>query len=321
MSKSAVVLESPTVLSELCGVNDENLRLLEELLDTRILYRGNELYLDSEDDEKRDALVRIIDELESHIKLGQSPNSDLIKAVHASVTESDTSEPELLKRTSIAIPGRDQNVFPRTITQGHYLQNLAEAEMVFSIGPAGTGKTYLAVAHALNEVLSRRKRKLVLTRPVVEAGESLGFLPGDLAQKISPYLRPLYDAMESLIPYETIQRMEEQRVIEIAPLAYMRGRSLNNCYVILDEAQNTTREQMKMFLTRIGEGTQAVVTGDVTQIDLPRKHLSGLLHAVEILSDIPDIRFTYFSTRDVVRHPLVQKIIDAYESESTRAEA
>jgi len=321
LGKSAVVLESPDFLSELCGVNDRNLRLLEELLGTRILYRGNELYLDSEDEEARDVLVRIVEEMKAHVALGQSPNRDLIKAVYASVTDEDSSTPEVLKRTSVPIPGRDRNVFPRTLTQGYYLENLAASEIVFAVGPAGTGKTYLAVAHALGEVLSRRKRKLILTRPVVEAGESLGFLPGDLAQKISPYLRPLYDAMESLIPYETIQRMEEQRIIEIAPLAYMRGRSLNDCYVILDEAQNTTREQMKMFLTRIGEGAQAVITGDVTQIDLPRKHHSGLLHAVEILGAIPEIRFTYFTARDVVRNPIVQKIINAYESESSGADA
>ncbi len=315
MSKSAVVLESPALLSEVCGVNDQNLRLLEELLGTRVLTRGNELYLDTNDEEARQTLVRIVDEIKAHVKLGQSPNRDLIKAVHASVTDEDTSKPDLLKDTSVTIPGRDRAVFPRTLTQGYYLQSLDDEEIVFGIGPAGTGKTYLAVAHALSDVLSRRKRKLVLTRPVVEAGESLGFLPGDLAQKISPYLRPLYDAMESLIPYETIQRMEEQRIIEIAPLAYMRGRSLNDCYVILDEAQNTTREQMKMFLTRIGEGSQAVITGDVTQIDLPRKQHSGLLHAADVLAPIPEIRFTYFSTRDVVRNPLVQKIINAYEAE------
>jgi len=315
LSKSAVVLESPALLSEVCGVNDQNLRLLEELLGTRVLSRGNELYLDTDDEEARQTLVRIVDEIKAHVKLGQSPNRDLIKAVHASVTDEDTSKPDLLKDTSVTIPGRDRAVFPRTLTQGYYLQSLDDEEIVFGIGPAGTGKTYLAVAHALSDVLSRRKRKLVLTRPVVEAGESLGFLPGDLAQKISPYLRPLYDAMESLIPYETIQRMEEQRIIEIAPLAYMRGRSLNDCYVILDEAQNTTREQMKMFLTRIGEGSQAVITGDVTQIDLPRKQHSGLLHAADVLAPIPEIRFTYFSTRDVVRNPLVQKIINAYEAE------
>lgn len=313
MGRSAVVLESPAMLSELFGVNDENIETLEGLLGFPVLTRGNEIHLESEDESAFATLVQVIDELKAHVRLGQIPNRDLIKAVFASVTD-DSALPELLKETGLTIPGREKAVFPRTITQGHYLKNLSHSDLVFGVGPAGTGKTYLAVASALANVLSRKKRKLVLTRPVVEAGESLGYLPGDLAQKISPYLRPLYDAMESLVPFETIQRMEEQRIIEIAPLAYMRGRSLNDCYVILDEAQNTTREQMKMFLTRIGDGTQAVITGDVTQIDLPSKNRSGLLNAVEVLSSIPEIRFTYFTTRDVVRNPLVQKIINAYDT-------
>ena len=313
---STVVLDSSRFLVELCGVNDENLRLLETLLGARIDSRGNELHIDS-DDETRHVLLRsVVDELRAHARMGQSPSGDLIRAVYESITDDDETNPELLRENSIAIVGRDGTIFPRTIAQAHYARNLAQKEIVFSVGPAGTGKTYLAVAHALSEVLGRKKRKLVLTRPVVEAGESLGYLPGDLAQKISPYLRPLYDAMESLVPFETIQRMEEQHVIEIAPLAYMRGRSLNNCYVILDEAQNTTREQMKMFLTRIGEGSRAVITGDVTQIDLPRKQSSGLLHAIELLQGIPEIRFSFFTARDVVRNPLVQKIISAYESET-----
>ncbi len=196
-----------------------------------------------------------------------------------------------------------------------YVQGMNTYEMSFGIGPAGTGKTYLAMAHALSEVLSRKKRKLVLTRPVVEAGESLGFLPGDLTQKLNPYLRPLYDAMESLIPVESTRRLEENSVLEIAPLAYMRGRSLKDCYIILDEAQNTSREQMKMFLTRIGEGSKVVITGDVTQIDLPRKNDSGLLHAAKVLRDIQEIRFNYFTTRDVVRSELVRSIIHAYEND------
>jgi phosphate starvation-inducible PhoH-like protein len=173
----------------------------------------------------------------------------------------------------------------------------------------------LAIAEALNLVLAKKMRKLVLTRPVVEAGESLGFLPGDLAQKISPYLRPLYDAMESLIPFEVIRRMEETRAIEIAPLAYMRGRSLNDCVVILDEAQNTTKEQMKMFLTRIGQGARAVITGDTTQIDLPKRVDSGLLHAVSLLSNVEGLNFSWLHTGDVVRNPLIKKIIQAYENE------
>lgn len=314
-TSSAVVLESPQLVSELCGVNDENLHHLERLLDRRILYRGNELYLEEDDDIARGTLVRMVEEIAAHVKLGQTPNRDLIEAVHANVTKPGATGSDVFRLNTVVIPGRTQGVFPRSVSQASYLESFQYSDIVFAIGPAGTGKTYLAVAHALREVLSKRKRKLILTRPVVEAGESLGYLPGDLAQKISPYLRPLYDAMESLVSYETIQRMEDQRIIEIAPLAYMRGRSLNNCYVILDEAQNTTREQMKMFLTRIGEGSQAVITGDVTQIDLPHKRSSGLLHAIDVLDQIPEIRFNYFTTKDVVRNPLVQRIIDAYESE------
>ncbi len=315
-SSSAVVLDNPGLLSELCGVNDRNLRLLEELLGTRIHSRGNELYLEDDDQSHRSMLLKMVDEINAHAGLGHVLNEDLIRTVFLSLAENDDEKTELLKEASITVPGRDQKVFPRSVAQAHYLKALDSHDLVIGVGPAGTGKTYLAVAHALRDVLTRKRRKLVLTRPVVEAGESLGYLPGDLAQKINPYLRPLYDAMESLVPYETIHRMEDQRVIEIAPLAYMRGRSLNDCYVILDEAQNTTREQMKMFLTRIGEGSEAVITGDVTQIDLPRKRQSGLLHAIDLLSDIPDIRFSYFTASDVVRHPPVQKIVNAYEAES-----
>ncbi len=315
-NSSAVVLDNAGLLSDFCGVNDQNLRVLEELLGTRIHSRGNELYLEQDDESNRSMLLKMVEEINAHVALGKVLNEGLIRAVFLSLAENDDRKMELLKETSITVPGRDQKVFPRSAAQAHYLNALDSHDLVFGVGPAGTGKTYLAVAHALRDVLTRKRRKLVLTRPVVEAGESLGYLPGDLAQKISPYLRPLYDAMESLVPYETLHRMEDQLVIEIAPLAYMRGRSLNDCYVILDEAQNTTREQMKMFLTRIGEGSTAVITGDVTQIDLPRRRHSGLLHAIELLSDIPDIRFSYSTAEDVVRNPLVQKIISAYEAES-----
>jgi len=217
------------------------------------------------------------------------------------------------KGSGIVIPGGIKHVYPKTLHQAALIQALHDNDITFCVGPAGTGKTYLAIAEALNLVLSKKMRKLVLTRPVVEAGESLGFLPGDLAQKINPYLRPLYDAMEALIPYEVIRRMEEDHIIEIAPLAYMRGRSLNDCVVMLDEAQNTTKEQMKMFLTRIGEGARAMITGDVTQIDLPRRVDSGLLHAVSILSGVEGIHFAYLHTGDVVRNPLIKKIIQAYD--------
>ncbi|TFH03784.1 MAG: PhoH family protein, partial [Spirochaetales bacterium] len=224
---SAVVLDSSRVMAELCGVNDENLRFLEELIDSTIHSRGNELYLESEDPQKRELLISLVSEIEAHIRLGQTLTTDLIRAVHASLIDDNPASPASLKTNSISIPGQERQVFPRTLAQANYIGALSSEEIVFGVGPAGTGKTYLAVAYALAQVLSRKVRKLVLTRPVVEAGESLGFLPGDLDQKISPYLRPLYDAMESLISFETIQRMEDQHVIEIAPLAYMRGRSLN----------------------------------------------------------------------------------------------
>jgi len=288
---------------------------MEELLDARILSRGNELFVETDDAETQDLLSSMLGELEEHVNMGQSPNPDLIRAVYDSLTQNTEEQRQEFKNTSINITATGAQVFPRSYAQAVYISAMADYDMVFGIGPAGTGKTYLAVAHALREVLSRRKRKLILTRPVVEAGERLGFLPGDLAQKINPYLKPLYDAMESLAPGETIQKLEDDRVIEIAPLAYMRGRSLNDCYIILDEAQNTTQEQMKMFLTRIGEGSRAVITGDITQVDLPDRRKSGLLHAMKLLGTIPEIHFSYFTSRDVVRNALVKKIIEAYEAE------
>ena len=313
---AAVVLESPQLLSEVCGANDSNLRVMEELLGARILSRGNELFVESDAAETQDLLSHMLGELKEHVNMGQTPNPDLIRAVYDSLTHNTSEEREEFKNTSISITATGAQVFPRSYAQAVYISAMATHEMVFGIGPAGTGKTYLAVAHALREVLSRRKRKLILTRPVVEAGERLGFLPGDLAQKINPYLKPLYDAMESLAPMDTIQKLEDDRVIEIAPLAYMRGRSLNDCYIILDEAQNTTQEQMKMFLTRIGEGSRAVITGDITQVNLPNPDKSGLLHAMKLLGTIPEIHFSYFTSRDVVRNALVKKIIEAYEAEA-----
>ena len=315
MGKSiTVILNDQKILSELCGVNDTNLRIMEKLLNEKIYSRGNELLIETENAEKRELFKRIINQLKDHTEMGNIPGPDLIKAVIKSTENGEDEKTELIKKVSIVIPGGNIKVFPRSYNQADYMKAMEENDVVFCIGPAGTGKTYLAVAHALKETLSRSKRKLLLTRPVVEAGESLGYLPGDLAQKISPYLRPLSDAMEELLPAEVIARMEETRIIEIAPLAYMRGRSLRNSYIILDEAQNTTKEQMKMFLTSLGEGSKAVITGDITQIDLPKKDHSGLLHVVKILGNIRGIQFSYLSAHDVVRHPLVQEIIHAYEN-------
>ncbi|MBN2553509.1 MAG: PhoH family protein [Spirochaetales bacterium] len=314
----AVVLKNPERIQELFGANDGNLSVFEDLLGVRVYFQGNQIYLDSCDEAKRNLFERILGELEDHIALGQLPGPDLIRAVYGTLNPGKEQDAQLLKQTCVVIPGGLKKVFPRSYRQALYLQAIESKDLVFSIGPAGTGKTHLAVAEALRCVLSRNRRKLILTRPVVEAGENLGFLPGDLEQKINPYLRPLYDAMESFIPPEALHRLEENRVIEIAPLAYMRGRTLSECFVILDEAQNTTREQMKMFLTRLGEGTQAVVTGDITQIDLPKRSNSGLLDVISILKTIKEIEFVFLGEEDVVRNPLVRKIVRAYEAKQEK---
>jgi phosphate starvation-inducible PhoH-like protein len=309
----AVALKDPESIQELFGANDDNLSVFEELLGIRIYLQGNQIFIDADDASAGALLEELLAQLQEHIRLGNAPSPDLIRAVHGSLATGRPESVELLKDTMVVLPNGLAKTFPRSRNQAHYLKAIEQHDLVFGIGPAGTGKTYLAVAVALKAVLGRSRRKLILTRPVVEAGENLGFLPGDLEQKISPYLRPLYDAMESLVPVETIRRMEENRTLEIAPLAYMRGRTLSDCFIILDEAQNTTKEQMKMFLTRIGEGSKAVVTGDITQIDLPRRQNSGLLNVIEVLEKIREIGFVFLGEEDVVRHPLVRKIVRAYQ--------
>lgn len=312
-----IVLEDKDVLTDLCGVNDENLKIIESLLQEKVFSKGNELFFLSEDEEKKNMFRTMIEQLEGHARTGHQPGPDLIRSVFRSLNHGRQEDGDTLIETNIEIPGYGK-VFPKSLHQAEYINALDYNDIVFGIGPAGTGKTYLAIAAALSEILVKRKTKLILTRPVVEAGENLGFLPGDLTQKISPYLRPLYDAIDALIPYELEQKLEESRVIEIAPLAYMRGRSLQNCIVILDEAQNTTKAQMKMFLTRIGKDSKAIITGDVTQIDLPKKTQSGLIHAEKLLRRIDGINFTFFDGQDVIRNPLIKKIIDAYEKEEKR---
>jgi phosphate starvation-inducible PhoH-like protein len=330
-----IVLEDTKTLADVCGSNDYNLGIMERLLGSRVFTRGNELFLESVDAASNDLFRSLVEGLLESMADGMPATADLIIALHANLTPEGPSRGSATSGAGpvgaapvgacvdggdfldscIQIPGGLTKVFPRSKSQSLLLRGMATHDLSIAVGPAGTGKTYLAVAFALHELLTKSRRKLVLTRPVVEAGESLGFLPGDLAQKISPYLRPLYDAMESLVPFETIRRLEETRAIEIAPLAYMRGRSLANCIVILDEAQNTTKEQMKMFLTRLGENTRAIVTGDVTQIDLPRKSESGLVHSLQVLAGLEGILVARLDARDVVRSGLVRRIIEAYESE------
>jgi phosphate starvation-inducible PhoH-like protein len=309
--KSALVLESDELLRTICGPNDTNLKEIELQLEAEIHRKGNELRIESNDKHVQSMFSKVLDQLKDHVQLGHLPNSELIRALIRGIQEEGNTS--IMKSVGFQVP-TGSKVFPRSLQQAHYMKGMQEKDLIFGVGPAGTGKTFLAIAHALKEVLSHKKKRLVLTRPVVEAGENLGFLPGDLSQKLNPYLRPLYDAMDSLLSPEMVNRMEESRVIEIAPLAYMRGRSITNAMVILDEAQNTTGEQMKMFLTRLGEGTQAIITGDITQIDLPNSKKSGLIDAIDVLSPLSEIHFTYFSALDVVRHPLVRKIVHAYEN-------
>ena len=323
-----IVLDSGDMLSGICGVNDGNLKVMEGSLGGRITARGNEIRLEGLDEAGLRRFKGMMDNLIGLVREGETPSPEYVEALAVTAASPETgaglaspaeSGPGDLSfhNAMIQIPHGFHRVHPRSRNQAAYIQGMRTCDIAFCVGPAGTGKTYLAIAEALRLVLSKKLRKLVLTRPVVEAGENLGFLPGDLAQKINPYLRPLYDAMESLIPYEVIRRMEETRAIEIAPLAYMRGRSLNDCAVILDEAQNTTKEQMKMFLTRIGTGARAVITGDATQIDLPRRGDSGLLHAVDILKGVEGLHFAFLHTADVARNPLIKKIIQAYDEKET----
>ncbi|AEF82763.1 PhoH family protein [Leadbettera azotonutricia] len=307
-----IVLDNRDILSGVCGANDGNLKVIEGSLGGRIATRGNEIRLEGAGDAGVQRFKTVMDTLIARVREGNYPSPDYVRALAGEEAPADEEE------AVIHIPHGFSRVYPRSKNQAAYIRGMRSADISFGVGPAGTGKTYLAIAEALRLVLSKKQRKLVLTRPVVEAGESLGFLPGDLAQKINPYLRPLYDAMESLVPYEVIHRMEETRAIEIAPLAYMRGRSLNDCVVILDEAQNTTKEQMKMFLTRIGQGARAMITGDTTQIDLPKRVDSGLLHAVSLLSNVEGLNFSWLHTGDVVRNPLIKKIIQAYDNEEKK---
>lgn len=295
--------------ANLCGQFDEHLRLIEQRLSIEIRNRGNQFELvgPAKHTQSAENLLRRLYRETKSTEL--SP-----EMVHLYLQESglETLDGEKVEG-GIILRTKKGSIKPRGANQQRYVKSILDNDINFGIGPAGTGKTYLAVACAVDALEREQIRRILLVRPAVEAGEKLGFLPGDLAQKIDPYLRPLYDALYEMLGFETVARLIEKQVIEIAPLAYMRGRTLNNSFIILDESQNTTLEQMKMFLTRIGFGSTAVITGDITQVDLPRGTKSGLIHVMDVLKDVPGISFTQFKPKDVVRHPLVQRIVEAYE--------
>jgi phosphate starvation-inducible PhoH-like protein len=294
-------------LANLCGALDENLRQIETALDVSISRRGERFAVNGPPDQTKIA-AQVLRSFYEQAKTGLSLEDvqlGLIEAASPRKPPAPDGSPQLLTRR--------QDLHGRTSRQVEYLQNILAHDLTFSVGPAGTGKTYLAVACAVDALERDAAKRLVLVRPAVEAGERLGFLPGDMAAKVDPYLRPLYDALYDLMGFDKVAKMFERGAIEIAPLAFMRGRTLNQSFVILDEAQNTTPEQMKMFLTRIGFGSKAVVTGDITQIDLARGQKSGLVEALEVLKTVRGIAFTYFELEDVVRHPLVQRIVNAYQ--------
>jgi phosphate starvation-inducible PhoH-like protein len=301
-------------LANLCGQFDEHLRQIERRLGVEVNNRGNHFRVigDKPSVQAAEGVLRqLYVETENEVLDPTSINLALqASGVDALVAKGPGADAVAIKTKLAVIRGRGPH-------QQQYLEYISSHDVNFGIGPAGTGKTYLAVASAIDALERNQVRRLVLTRPAVESGERLGFLPGDLSQKIDPYLRPLYDALYEMLGFDAVAKLIERNVIEVAPLAFMRGRTLNDAFIILDEAQNTTTEQMKMFLTRIGFGSTVVITGDVTQIDLPRAQMSGLRQAVEVLSKVDGISFTFFTARDVVRHPLVQSIVTAYEDVDT----
>lgn len=300
-------------LAAICGPFDQHIQQIEQRLTVRILHRGGQFALEGRE-QAVESTNQVLQSLLSDVKSGSDITADHVHLTiqefhyqHQADDDNDDDDQLTIIRT------KKMSVKPRGRNQQAYVRCVLTHDINFGIGPAGTGKTYLAVACAVQALLNDEIERILLVRPAVEAGEKLGFLPGDLSQKVDPYLRPLYDALYEMLGFETVDKLIERNVIEVAPLAYMRGRTLNNAFVILDESQNTTREQMKMFLTRIGFGSTAVINGDPSQIDLPRGQASGLRHASTVLEGVDGISFTWFTSKDVVRHPLVQRIVDAYD--------
>ena len=316
-TQDKLVFDDPASLQALCGQNSKRLKLVERAAGVELHLRGNEITVVGEAaavELAREALTQLY----GFAKRGAELSSDdLVRAVRVLRTDRNTDLREIFSDT-ILVPRSGRPVTPKGLAQKTYCDAVRQNDIVFAIGPAGTGKTYLAMAMAVRALVDKQVKRIVLTRPAVEAGERLGFLPGSLEEKVNPYLRPLYDALHDMLDFDRARRFVDQGVIEVAPLAFMRGRTLNDSFVILDEAQNASSEQMKMFLTRLGFGAKAVVTGDITQSDLPSGVRSGLREARDLLSDIDGIAFTHFGEGDVVRHPLVQDIIRAYEARAAR---
>ena len=296
-------------LAALCGPLDEHLRQIEARLEVSVHRRGNRFRVSGA---RAEGAARILQELYARAAAGVE-SGDVHLAIQEAGMTADQGAGAAVAADEVQVTTHRGAIRGRGPNQAQYLAQIRSADLTFGIGPAGTGKTYLAVACAVEALQSDRVRRIVLVRPAVEAGERLGFLPGDLTQKVDPYLRPMYDALYEMLGFDRVMRLIERNVIEIAPLAFMRGRTLNDAFIILDEAQNSTIEQMKMFLTRIGFGSRAVVTGDVTQTDLPGSRVSGLRHVIDVLEGVTGVAFTFFTSNDVVRHPLVQRIVQAYE--------
>lgn len=321
------VVEFPEnrLLIDLCGEFDRNLAVIEQKLEVQIIRRGNQLSILGDED-ARAQTADVLNALYARLEAGRAVElGDIDRELRMGQSEAGPApnprrgdQLEMFKGGKVEIKTRKKLVEPRTDAQKAYVQSLFEKELAFGIGPAGTGKTYLAVAVGVNMFLGGHVDKIILSRPAVEAGERLGFLPGDMKDKVDPYMQPLYDALNDFLPGKQLAKLLEEKRIEIAPLAFMRGRTLANAFVVLDEAQNATTMQMKMFLTRLGEGSRMVITGDRTQIDLPRGVPSGLADAERLLTSIPKVSFNYFTSKDVVRHPLVAAIIEAYEAEDAR---
>ncbi len=312
MTTKTLHFENPRTLDQLYCSQDNNLERVQQVLGVKVVTRDGWLQLEGPEPEvnKAETFFSLLEEgRRQGMKIRSSDFTHILQGV-ARGEEEDFSE---MLRNPFVVELNRKTVVPKTLGQKRYLQYIEEADIVFGIGPAGTGKTYLAMAMAVSALLKNDIKKIILSRPAVEAGEALGFLPGDLREKILPYLRPVYDALYDMIPREDVARMIDKGIIEIAPLAYMRGRTLSDSFIILDEAQNTTSEQMLMFLTRLGDNSKMVITGDITQIDLPRRQNSGLVESRRILDRVKGIRFFHFSSSDVVRHPLVLRIIEAYE--------